>query len=78
MLRSTLMDDATICPLCQKINGCGIAAGRSDCWCFTTPIAETALAALPEGERMRRCICADCASNAGPADTLETPGTPRT
>ncbi len=51
------------CPLCAAENLCAIAAGApaESCWCFANPVSPEALAALPESERMQRCICPDCA-----------------
>jgi hypothetical protein len=61
------MDDATICPICQQINHCGIAAGKTECWCFTTPVPDAARQQVPEADQMRRCICEICARAAAAA-----------
>ncbi|TGD71545.1 hypothetical protein E4634_18025 [Mangrovimicrobium sediminis] len=51
------------CPLCAAENRCAIAAGQpaESCWCQRVAISAQALAALPEGEEMTRCLCPDCA-----------------
>jgi Cysteine-rich CWC len=56
------MDSPGICPLCGGPNRCGIAEGKEDCWCFSTPIPEAVLEAIPEGQRMQSCVCQECAA----------------
>jgi len=44
------------CPLCGGPNECGLAAGRSECWCFEAKIAPEVLERVPEegeGEGVR-------------------------
>lgn len=55
--------DAGKCPLCNGENACAMAAGQppQSCWCQQLVIAPEALAALPEAEKGRRCICKSCA-----------------
>jgi hypothetical protein len=50
-----------ICPICGSGNACGLVAGASTCWCFTTPIPPAALARVPDAARDRSCICQACA-----------------
>jgi len=56
------MSDADRCPLCEAPNQCGMAAGESTCWCFTTPIPADVLARVPEADQSRRCVCQSCAT----------------
>ena len=49
------------CPICGNLNGCGVAAGKGTCWCFTRPIPENALEKIPDGARELACICEVCA-----------------
>ncbi len=51
------------CPLCAADNRCAVAMGAApeSCWCHSSRVKPSALAALPENERMQRCICPDCA-----------------
>ena len=63
------MADATRCALCGGPNDCGMALGKSDCWCFSTPIPAEVLARVPDEERNRVCVCRRCAESAGPRET---------
>ena len=53
---------AAICPLCRQPNQCAVAAGHPahSCWCMTAAIAPEALAAIPDSERGKACICPTC------------------
>ncbi|TXS96380.1 cysteine-rich CWC family protein [Parahaliea maris] len=60
------------CPVCGRDNQCAVARGGAieSCWCAATPIDHNALAAVPETERGKRCLCPACgrpANNAIPA-----------
>ena len=46
----------TVCPLCGDTNECGVAAGKSTCWCFATAIPAEVLARVPVEQRNRACI----------------------
>jgi hypothetical protein len=58
------MDSTSRCPLCGGPNDCGIALGKSVCWCFSAVIPAEVLAQVPEAERDRGCICRACAESA--------------
>ncbi len=49
------------CPLCGGPNECGMAAGKSECWCFEAKIAPEVLARVPEEAKGKVCVCAKCA-----------------
>ncbi|MDX2011703.1 MAG: cysteine-rich CWC family protein [Myxococcaceae bacterium] len=51
--------DASRCPLCSKPNGCGLAAGKPDCWCFSVTMDPAALAKVPP-EAKGACVCQAC------------------
>ncbi len=51
-------------PLCGEPNECGMAAGKSECWCANVTISRDALAAVPEGAKGKVCICVKCAEAA--------------
>jgi hypothetical protein len=53
--------DPQQCPLCGKSNACGIAAGKSSCWCFTTEIPQDVKDRVPEEARDLACVCQACA-----------------
>jgi hypothetical protein len=53
--------DPRRCPLCGGPNDCGIAAGASTCWCFTTSIPEDVRARVPDAARDLACVCRACA-----------------
>ncbi len=48
------------CPLCGGPNDCGMAAGKSECWCFEVKIAPEALERVPEEAKGRVCVCRKC------------------
>jgi hypothetical protein len=50
-----------ICPICDGPNDCGLAAGGTTCWCFSTAIPPAALARIPGPARDQSCICPTCA-----------------
>jgi hypothetical protein len=57
------MSDASHCPRCGRSNRCSQADSTqpvTDCWCFHTPLPPAALDQLPEAERKRSCLCANC------------------
>jgi hypothetical protein len=56
------MSDETRCPLCDGPNRCGIAAGQTDCWCFTSAVPEDVRARVADEDQGRRCICQRCAA----------------
>jgi hypothetical protein len=53
--------DPRRCPLCGGPNDCGIAAGASTCWCFTTEIPSDVRDRIPPEARDLSCICRACA-----------------
>jgi len=57
-----LMTDVDTCPLCDRPNACGMAAGQSHCWCFETVIPPEVLARVPAADHSRRCVCQACAT----------------
>lgn len=63
---------ATRCPLCGQPNDCGIAAGKSTCWCFETRIPLEVLEKVPPELRGIACVCKACATGQrSPEETLE-------
>jgi Cysteine-rich CWC len=56
--------DTSRCPLCGEPNGCGVAQGKPDCWCVSTPIPPDVLARVPEDRRNVACVCRTCAEAA--------------
>lgn len=52
--------DAARCPLCQRPNACGMAAGKTTCWCFNVKLDPDALAKIPEEAKGKACICESC------------------
>jgi hypothetical protein len=67
------------CPQCGGPNECGMAAGKSECWCFQVKIAEEALERVPEEERGRLCVCQACGMRmrAGKGIERDTPEAPK-
>jgi len=56
--------DPARCPLCQRGNGCAMAAGAADattCWCAAVPLDAAALANVPAACGAKACLCAECA-----------------
>jgi hypothetical protein len=55
--------------LCGGPNECGIAAGESTCWCFTTDIPPDVRDRIPADARDLACVCRACAERR--SDTSE-------
>jgi hypothetical protein len=53
--------DPRRCPLCGGPNDCGIAAGASTCWCFSTDIPPDVRDRIPPEARDLACVCRACA-----------------
>ena len=49
------------CPICGGPNECGLAAGKSECWCAGIEISKKALERVPEEARRKACLCRNCA-----------------
>ncbi|MEA3544963.1 MAG: cysteine-rich CWC family protein [Thermodesulfobacteriota bacterium] len=49
----------TICPLCQKDNGC-MAHSNKRCWCVDMTIPQALLDQVPAAQQGRACICRSC------------------
>lgn len=47
-------------PAVQWANECGLAAGKSECWCFEAKIAPEVLERVPEEAKGKVCVCAKC------------------
>jgi cysteine-rich CWC protein len=58
--------DPRRCPLCGGPNDCGIAAGASTCWCFTTEIPSDVRDRIPPDARDLACVCRACAERQTP------------
>ena len=54
------MMDTTKCALCGGDNGCGVAAGKTECWCFALPVPPALLERVPEALRNATCVCQQC------------------
>lgn len=52
--------DAERCPLCGGQNDCGMAAGRSSCWCHTVTVPETIRKEIPAAAIDLACVCQKC------------------
>jgi len=52
------------CPICGGSNDCGMAAGKSECWCAAVTITSETLDRVPESARGKVCLCAKCALGA--------------
>ncbi len=50
----------SVCVVCGEPNSCGVAAGRTECWCFTTKVPQALLETLPPEKRNLSCICQVC------------------
>ena len=50
------------CPICGGPNDCGMAAGKSECWCARVKISPEALEKVPEGVKWKVCVCKKCAN----------------
>lgn len=66
--------DPSICPLCERPNECGLAAGEGYCWCFdlSRPAVQPSAAgcAVPEDV----CLCQACLQGGGWSVMLKTMG----
>ena len=49
------------CPVCGAQNDCGMAAGRTSCWCTSKTFPADSLARVPEEARNVACLCRGCA-----------------
>jgi hypothetical protein len=65
------------CPLCGEPNDCGLAAGKTDCWCFAVKISPEALVRLPEEARGKVCVCRKCAVAESSTTTAADPQRPK-
>ncbi len=59
------------CPLCGGPNQCGLAAGSTSCWCFTTRIPDAVVERVPVAARNVACVCPDCAAGRASPAVLE-------
>ncbi|MEQ1870567.1 MAG: cysteine-rich CWC family protein [Vicinamibacterales bacterium] len=57
------MNEPTRCVLCDQWNACGVAAGKTSCWCFSTPVPQGLLDRVPADQRNATCICQACVSS---------------
>jgi hypothetical protein len=48
------------CPVCGGPNDCGMAAGKSECWCFEVKISPEVIKKVPEEAKGKVCVCANC------------------
>ena len=64
--------DPKRCPVCGGPNDCGMAAGKSECWCAGVKISAEALERVPEGARGRVCLCRGCAGNVSESQRLRS------
>lgn len=55
------------CPICGELNSCAVSMGKNieECWCSRQSFSDSALADIPESQRLARCICPACAGNKG-------------
>ena len=56
--------DPNLCPVCGEANACGIAQGKTECWCMAVNIPQPALDRIPAEAKNAACICARCAEAA--------------
>ena len=49
------------CPICGGPNECGMAAGKSECWCAGVEISKQVLEQVPEAASGKVCVCRNCA-----------------
>jgi hypothetical protein len=54
--------DPRRCPLCGNSNACGMAEGKSTCWCFDVKIAPEVIESIPAEAQDEVCICEKCAT----------------
>ena len=48
------------CPICGGPNDCGMAAGKSECWCASVKTSAEPLEKVPEGAQGKVCVCRKC------------------
>ena len=48
------------CPICGGPNDCGMAAGKSECWCASVKMSPELLEKVSEGAKGKVCVCAAC------------------
>jgi Cysteine-rich CWC len=57
---------ASVCPLCQRPNGCAMALGSAGatmpCWCVVAALDPGALARASTADGGAACVCAACAA----------------
>lgn len=70
---NTIEVDPRRCPLCGGPNDCGIAAGASTCWCFSTDVPAEVVARVPDEARDAMCICRACAEGQSAAANSSNP-----
>lgn len=54
--------NARACPLCDQENLCGLAAGKSKCWCFYAKLDPDVAELVKRRELDAVCLCQACAS----------------
>jgi hypothetical protein len=59
------IDRTSVCPLCERANGCAMASASSDdaapCWCVATSLDPGALTRATALDGGVSCVCAACA-----------------
>ena len=55
------MIDPKKCPFCKQSNGCQAHIPNNDCWCNHFKIPEALREYIPHEQRMKACICKECA-----------------
>lgn len=73
---NTIEVDPRRCPLCGGPNDCGIAAGASTCWCFSTDVPAEVVARVPDEARDAMCVCRACAEGQSAAANQTVPADP--
>jgi hypothetical protein len=54
--------DPARCPICERENACGMAAGAATCWCFSVEMPREVIDRVPAGARGVACVCRACAA----------------
>ena len=54
------MKKPSVCPFCGADNMCGIAVGKTSCWCFDVTVPAQLLLLLPGNKDEQGCICRSC------------------
>jgi len=67
--------DPARCPLCGGDNGCGMARGAGNCWCFAADMPAEVLERVPADLRGVACVCDACASGRRGPDEARAPST---